>query len=230
MKSILKVSAAVLGSATVVSLLAAPARAASFTQLVDADELFFTTGAPGLFPPVLEDTISLPDAPLVPFDTSLGTLNFVILEGFASGGFDGDCLAESCSPVVSFDLEIPALGISESDGFGFSTGPDPDSFFFPPIPFAFEIAPDPIPLSEFEDLFFGGPSVIPADSLELTIGLDPDELTGFAGLEYELFLTYDFTPVPEPATTAGLLVAGGLGFLAKRKKKSADSIDRESVN
>ncbi|MEO0853367.1 MAG: PEP-CTERM sorting domain-containing protein, partial [Cyanobacteria bacterium J06648_11] len=152
-------------------------------------------------------------------------LNSVSLFGSASGSYSGVCTSPlgGCSAIASVGVTIPGLGIDDSFDAPFLTGPDPGSDSFA-VADSITIAPDFAPLAFFESF-----APIPGPVGAITVGILPDPfLTGTASLDYDLSIVYDFEPVPEPATTAGLLIAGGLGILAKRRKTTAASDEENS--
>lgn len=213
-----RVSAAVLGSTALAVSFSASARAATIAQPISGS-LDFST------PFDLVEVVDLSSFSFNSFDTSLGSLNSVSVGGAIAGSYMGQCFLPSCSAFVGAALDLSSpVAFSVADGFVFDTGSDPgaDAFSFAG---SVEIAP-PLPLAVFEGA--GEPLFAPLDGT-LEIGILPSPgLTGTAALTYDLALVYDFEPVPEPATTTGLLIAGGMGLLAKRKKSAASAAKDES--
>ncbi|MEM9157150.1 MAG: PEP-CTERM sorting domain-containing protein [Cyanobacteria bacterium P01_F01_bin.33] len=215
MNAFLKVSAAVLGSAVLSTTLAtSSARAATIVQSVSAsDDSFSISG--GIFPFAFD----IPDVPFDKFDTSLGTLNSVSAAGSLTYDFTGTCSNPlGCTVAIDASASVPQLSFSDSFTGGITLPPgtisDSDT-----LSGSIGLAP-PLPLSFFEGVADEPLLTSPVGSVSGTLAIDP-LASAIGSFDVNLDLIYDFTPVPEPATTAGLAIAGAMGFLAKRKKSVA---------
>lgn len=216
----LKVSTAVLGSTVVaMTLAAAPARAATLVQSVSAADTFSV--GPGAFPFSFDVSASVFEK----FDTSLGTLNSVSATGSLVYDISGACSdLVGCAVGIDAAASVPDLNFSDSftGGVTVPTGSVAQS---DTLTGSIGVAP-PLPLSFFEGVA-GEPlfAIDPAGSVSGTLGLAPG-LSGDVAFAFELDLIYDFEPVPEPVTTAGLLIAGGMGVMARRRKSTISDDDR----
>ncbi|MEO1133934.1 MAG: PEP-CTERM sorting domain-containing protein [Cyanobacteria bacterium J06639_1] len=224
MNAFVKVSALALGTtlATTVFLPSA-ARAATIVQSLPFAFDFAIDGSSTSYS--FGGTLA---SPFVVFDeASPLELEEVILSGSIAYDFEFTCPPSpfgGCALGLDGSVGIPGVG---SESFSTGTIPVPSGTVTDesvlailggdnPFSGSISIAPNPLPL----DLFIGpaGEPLFPSIAFDGSLTSTPS-IFGSASAVGEIVLTYE--AVPEPATVTGLLVAGGLGVLVKRRKSAA---------
>lgn len=222
MNAFAKMSAVALGTALAAATIPSTAQAATIVQTFPFDIDLAIDGS--------STSYSFGGTFASPFEKFDGTsplqLQEVILGGSIEYDFEVTCPTPGC--VLGLDATVGIAGVGSES---FSSGPVPvppgtitDELLLGAVggdnPFsgAIAIAPDFLPL----DVFVGAPGepLFPPISFSGTLTSTPS-IFGSATASGEVVLTYE--AVPEPATTAGLAIAAGMGLWAKRKKSAATS-------